>query len=128
MPIWTIIEPQNCLEYTVLLPSYGQNRPVNLPVSSDKTSAKSYLKHHHLTHTGERSFECDQCDYSASQKRDLDRHKLDSHTVVSRILPVPCVHIKLLEKVPLSLISEHTQETNPLYVIHVLMLQCAHQI
>ena len=47
--------------------------------SGRKFGAKDKLRDHVYTHTGERPYNCDKCDYGTAKKFNLDQHKERKH-------------------------------------------------
>jgi hypothetical protein len=43
------------------------------------TGSVTWVKRHHMTHTGERPFECPSCDYTATRKYTMKVHMARNH-------------------------------------------------
>ncbi|KAI8493379.1 hypothetical protein Bbelb_287760 [Branchiostoma belcheri] len=77
-------KPTSVTSVTILLLpeiQFGQSCSLNTPVRNRtcvgsvgyRTANKSYFSQHMRTHTGEKPYKCDQCDYSAARKYDLGK-------------------------------------------------------
>ncbi|XP_066263265.1 zinc finger protein 845-like [Branchiostoma lanceolatum] len=58
----------------------GEAKNYVCPYCEYKTGSAQHLKYHFRVHTGERPYQCRQCDYSASVKCNLKKHIIAKHT------------------------------------------------
>ena len=59
--------------------SHTGEKPYQCSQCDNDLTSKRHLEIHHMSHTGEKPYQCNQCDKAFTQAKHLEIHKKNSH-------------------------------------------------